>query len=190
MTTLENPAFEMLRRFKECDSETEKLVLSVVRKKHSITQNEMYAVFENGIAGEYGKVYSLDPQTLIGWVEKFSKAKNSNKNYLESPLLSVNAPSWGTIEWDKETNKCYMAFLAGVSHTDFHPAVYDRMLLDGKIPLNSYMKHYNGPKDSGPDNELLWKETMNEVGKAKQIVLRNVFLSYKSQGFQTVYFIK
>lgn len=173
-----NPAFEILRAFKECSEETEKLVVAMIRKKfYGLTNNELKTIFENGIAGEYGKIYSLDPQTLLSWIEKYWRNKNAPKNYLEGGLLPVNTPSWETVEWDKEANKCYRAFLNGVSHEYFHRCVYDRMMIDGKIELNAYQKYYRG-------------SDLNEVYQAQQKILRDVFADYNKQGFSTVYFIK
>src|SRR5438046_3995335 len=138
-----NSAFEVLRNFKEVSEETEKLVLAIISRKHrDLTIKELAQIFENGIAGEYGKIYTLDPQTLLAWVEKYTKNKNSNKSYLETSLLPVTTPGYESIDWFKEANKCYHAFLNGVSEQYFHHCVYDRMMLDDKIKINAYRKHY------------------------------------------------
>lgn len=172
-----NPAFEFLRKHKQVSEETETLVMKKVRGR--VTQDELFTVFENGITGQYGKIYSLDPQTLMTWVETYSKGKNSSKNYLSTGLEPVTTPTWENIEWDKEANKCFTAFLNGVSETYFHPAVYDRMMLDGKIKINAYIKYFT--------------ETGNhpyDVQTAKQKILRDTFWGYKSTGWTFVYFIK
>lgn len=168
-----NPAFELLRRHKEVKHETESLVLKLSRGK--VTNDELLAIFENGIAGQYGKIYSLDPQTLMSWVNAYIKTKNSDKNYLHTGLTPLSTPSYETIEWDKEANKCFAAFVSGVNESQFHPAVYDRMMCDGKIPINSCMDYMSKGFD---------------VVKAKQNVLRETFLNYKQHGYTCVYFIK
>lgn len=172
---MNNPAFELIRRHKEVSIETETLVLKKVSGK--ITSTELITIFENGISGQYGKVYSMDPQTLLSWVTQYINSKNSAKNYLEAALLPLNTPSWETIEWDKEANKCYRAFLNGVNEQYFHRCVYDRMMIDGKIQINAYQKYYRG-------------DDLEKVYEAQRKILRDTFLTYKSQGFTHVYFIK
>jgi hypothetical protein len=91
-----NSAFNVLRDFKEVSEETEKLVLAIISRKHrDLTIKELTTIFETGISGQYGKVYTLDPQTLLSWVEKYIADKNSSKSYLESPLLSYRYASQG-----------------------------------------------------------------------------------------------
>lgn len=170
-----NPAFEFLRRHKQVSDETETLVM---KRCVGISQNDLLTIFENGISGQYGKVYSLDPQTLLSWVSEFKKGRESPKNYLSSGLLPVDYPTRDVVDWDKEANKCFTAFLNGVSEANFNPGVYDRMVVDGKIKLNAYMEFFT---DSG--------DTAKQVIVAKQRVLRNVFITYKSNGWATVYFI-
>lgn len=166
-----NTAFEFLRQHKKVEPETEALVLKRVSGK--ITTSDLLTCFEKGITGEFGKVYSLDPQTLIGWVTQFLRSKTSSKNYLETGLLPPDKPFFdlGNDDWMKEANKCLTSFLNGVSESYFHPNVYDRMMLDGKIELNACMKY--------GDNVI----------EAKQKVLRDVFLTYKSKGWSRIYFV-
>jgi hypothetical protein len=173
-----NSAFELLRNFKEVSEETEKLVLAIVSRKHrDLTIKELSQIFESGIAGEYGKIYTLDPQTILSWIDKYEKNKNSAKDYLEGPLLSVNTPGFETIDWLKEANKCYQAFLRGISEIYFHHCVYDRMMLDDKIKLNAYRKFYQG-------------DDINEIHRAQQKIIKEVFMKMKDQGLTYVYFIK
>lgn len=173
-------AFELLRSFKEVSPETERLVLAIVRRQHSmLTINELIKIFENGITGQYGKVYTLDPQTILSWIEKYEASKNDSKNYRDTPLYPVNrnGEEVSMDGWRKEANKCYTAFLNGVSHEYFHAHVYDRMLLDDKIKPNSYKKHCKDQSD-------IW-----EVNKAQRMILRDIFLDYKDRGYAEVYFI-
>ena len=179
ISTLLNPAFEFLRQHKQISQETEKLVMKKVRGR--ITQDELLTVFENGIAGQYGKLYSADPQTLISWVDQFEAGKNSIKNYLEAPLEPITTSDAADKDWMKEANKCYRAFLNGVSEKYFHHAVYMRMVLDDKIPIGALYKHCPFAEQVG------WTE---ELKTAARKVLRDIFLHYKSRGFATVYFIK
>lgn len=177
--TLKNEAFELLRTFKDCSEDTERLVVSIIRKKFSwLTSKELYSVFQSGIAGDYGKVYSLDPETLLSWVKKFQKEKDETKNYLDSPLIPISTHHGENINWLKEANKCYKAFLNGVSEEYFHPAVYDRMMLDDKIKMNSYLK------------KLLGQGEPEDIRIAKQKILKDVFTEYKSRGLTFVYFIR
>lgn len=171
-----NPAFALLRKYKQCDPDTENLVMK--KFKNRVSQDDLITIFEKGVSGEYGRFIQADPQTLIGWISKFLGAKNNSENYLSAGLLSVDHPAWDNIEWNKEVNKCYTAFLNGVHESNFHPAIYDWMLLDGRIELNAYLKHFKETGDEPMD-----------IRKAKQTVIRNLFLTYKSNGWNTVYFI-
>lgn len=169
-----SPAFDILRQFKDVSKETEDFVMKRIKGK--ISNSEMISCFENGLAGQYGKVYKADPETILGWVEKFKSQKSNTTNYLSSGLLAVDYPTWEVVEWDKEANKCLTSFLNGVSESYFNPGVYDRMMVDGKIQINAYLKHLTG-------------ESPEEIIKAKQKVLRDVFLSYKSKGWISVYLV-
>lgn len=172
---MNSPAFEIIRRHKEVSYETEALVLKKVGGKVSST--ELITIFENGISGQYGKLYSVDPQTLMNWVNQYLVQKNSNRNYLEASLLPVSTPSWEVVEWDKEANKCFKAFLNGINEQYFHPGVYSRLMLDGKIEINAYRKYYKG-------------DDLAEVSAAQQKILKDVFSEYQAKGFTTVYFIR
>lgn len=179
-----NSAFELLRGFKEVSEETEKLVSAIMRRKYpDLTIRELTQVFENGIAGDYGKIYQLDPQTLLAWIEKYWKNKTAPKNYLETGLLNPSASLYHrdypqkAEQWHKEINKCYRAFLNGVKEENFHPHCYDRMMLDDKIKLNSYREFYKGLEQE-------------EIDKAKQKIIKNLFTEYQQKGYTFVYFIQ
>jgi hypothetical protein len=176
---ISNTAFEFLRSQKNVEPATEDFVLR--RLKGKCTGADMLTAFENGIGGQYGKVYSLDAATLIGWVEKHQQSKNSSRGYMETGLLNPEDPRFDLTndDWIKEANKCFTSFLNGVSESHFHPFVYDRMMLDQKIDINAYLKHFR----EGDDER-------REVVKAKQLVLRDVFLTYKSNGWTQVYLIR
>jgi hypothetical protein len=171
-----NQAFEFLRQYKQVSPETEELVL---KRAKNISTVDLVKIFENGISGQYGKVYSCDPQTLLGWIEASHKSRNASGAYLDKGLLPATVKITdreylsSVDDWCKEANKCLTSFLNGVSESYFHPHVYDRMMLDGKISLNACMKYVTG------DN----------VDEAKQRVLRDVFLTYKSKGWNQVYFV-
>ena len=172
MITTISPAFEFLRKHKKVEDETQALVLKKVRGR--ISQDELITIFENGISGQYGKLYSCDPQTLLGWVSQYEASKNSPKNYLQSGLLPISTTSREVIDWEKEANKCFSAFQNGVSEQYFHPCVYDRLMIDGKIPINSCQKYI---------------EKGETIESSKQKVLKNVFTYYRQKGYTTIYFI-
>lgn len=188
-------AFDYLRQFFDVDEATETLVKK--RTTGRIKESELITIFEKAAAGDYGKVYKAEAQTLLGWVNKFVNEKSSAKNYLESGLLdpgtkpsSINYPRT-TDDWCKEANKCFTAFLNGVGCEYFHPQVYDRMLLDNKIELNAYKKYckedidkYDFSKDDEMNDYI-----NNHVNPAKQKVLRDIFAGYKQKGWSSVYVI-
>lgn len=185
---MNNPAFDFLRKHKDVSEETENLVIKQVRNR--VSPNDLLICFENGISGQYGKLYSADPQTLIGWVNKYLELKNSPTNYLDAPLLDINLSETESFDWCKETNKSYHAFLKGISHEFFHHCVYDNLLLEGKIPVNAYQKYYKMPEDADPEKTIWWNEIINEIKKAKRKVIRDVFEKFKSYGYNDIFTLR
>jgi len=194
---IQNAAFELLRKHKPVTAETENLTLKQVKNK--VTSNELFNIFENGISGQYGKLYSADVQTLVSWVDQYLKSRNSPKNYLHTGLAPISMDKNEIWDWDKEANKCYTAFLNGITESDFHPAVYDNMMLVGKIERDSYLKFYNGispaeveklcKEDDNFFKGNIWKNVQIEITKAKQAVIKKTFSEFRSKGYTTVYFI-
>jgi hypothetical protein len=177
-----NPAFDLLRKYKPCEQHTEELVMKHIRGK--ISNTELITVVEKGVIGEFGKFVVADPQTIIGWITAYQKSKEKTENYLETSLidpstriLDLKYPS-NAEAWFKEANKCFIAYINGVHQSNFHPHVYDRMMLDGKISLNAYLHFYKSSSD-----------VEESVKRAKQEVLAAVFSDYRSRNWSTVYFI-
>jgi hypothetical protein len=180
---IHSPAFELLRKHHTCEAETQDFVMR--RIGNSISQNELFNVFENGISGMYGKLYKADPQTLIGWVDEYRKTLKTGKNYLQTGLMDVNVsildqryPS-SLIEWQKEVNKCFEAHLRGVTENYFHPDIYDRLVLDGKLKSGS-MKE-NLPIKNNYEDE--------DYNQAKQITVKMYFIQCQLHGFTNIYYV-
>ena len=176
---MNNIAFEYLRQFKKVSEETEDLVMKLLKKRYpSIGMNELVDIFEKGIAGDFGKVYAADPETILDWVKTSFNRKGQNSSYYEAPILPPNVSITDLNypqkmeDWHKEVNKSYTAFLKGVSTLNMHPHLYDRLMVDNKIEINSYKK-YEG-----------------EVDEAKQLVLKDYFTECKRKGWSYIYFIK
>lgn len=151
---IQEPAFELLRQFKNVSTDTELLTMKVVKKRYShLSPQDLYNIFEMGIQGEFGKLYSADPQTLIGWVDEYCKKQSKRVSYYEKPILppsvKITDREYPTnyTEWQKEINKCYTAFLGGTPVTHFHPDIYFRLQLDGRIQLNDYKEFYTTEDD-------------------------------------------
>lgn len=177
---MSNPAFEYLRQFKKVSDDTETLVIKIIKKKYpELGMKELVQVFENGIAGEYGKVYSVDPDTILDWIRKHNNNKGQQRSYYETPLLTPDVTMYDhrypekQEDWNKEVNKAYTAYLNGTPTTEMHPHIYDRLMVDSKIPLNAYLKYYS-----------------NDVIIAKQQILKDYFAGCKEKGFTYIYFIK
>lgn len=175
-----NPAFDYLRRFKKVSDETEELVMKVIKKRYpEISMNDLVTIFESGISGDYGKVYSADPETIIDWVRTFTNRKGQQRSYYETPLLTPDVSIYDNRypekqeDWNKEVNKGYTAFLNGVSTKEMHPHIYDRLMIDSKIEFNSYLKYYK-----------------DDVTEAKQLILKDFFTEQKKKGYSFIYFIK
>jgi hypothetical protein len=175
-----NQAFEYLRQFKKVTNETEQLVIKVLKKRYpEISMNELVAIFESGISGDFGKIYNLDPETIIDWVRSYNNKKGQKRSYYETPLLTYDISIYDQRypekqeDWNKEVNKSYTAYLNGVSTRQMHPHIYDRLMVDGKIQMNAYLKYYQ-----------------DKVDEAKQMILNDYFQEQKKKGFSYIYFIK
>ncbi len=134
---INNPAFEYLRQFKKVSDESEELVMKVVKKRYpEISLNELVNIFEQGITGDFGKVYSADPETLLDWVRSYTNRKGNQRSYYETPILTPDVTIYDQRypekqeDWNKEVNKGYTAYLNGVSTKEMHPHIYDRLMVD------------------------------------------------------------
>jgi hypothetical protein len=101
------------------------------------------------------------------------------KDLYETPILTPDITIYDQRypekqeDWNKEVNKGYTAFLNGVSTRQMHPHIYDRLMVDGKIQMNAYLKYYK-----------------DKVDEAKQMLLNDYFQEQKRKGFTYIYFIK
>ena len=176
---MKNPAFDYLRQFKKVSDETEELVLKTLKKKFpNLSTNELVTIFENGLTGEYGKIYSADAETILDWVKAFTSKKVSRNCFeqgLLHPQMSVAHPHYPSKyeDWHKECNRAFVKFLEGVSESNFHPHIYDRLMCDNKIPIHSYQKYLNG-----------------SIDEAKQRYLRDYFNECKLKGWNQIYTIQ
>jgi hypothetical protein len=179
-----NPAFEYLRLFKEVKPVTEDLVLKTLKRKYpNMTFDELTNAFELGLTGEFGKVYSADPQCLIGWVDEYMNKNKSKRSYYEDALLDNTIGITDrryptrTEEWLKEVNKCYTAYLKGVSTTEMHPHVYDTLVMDRKVERD-YFEKYLPNKEYHPA----------DIRKAKHQSMKDFFEWAKSLGNDKIYY--
>lgn len=177
---MNNLAFEYLRQFKKVSEDTEELVMKLLKRRYpDIGMNELVQIFEQGIAGDFGKVYAADPETILDWVKESMKRKGRQSSYYEAPILSPHVSiidldyPQKMEDWQKEVNKAFTAFLNGVSTRDMHPHLYDRLMVDGKIPMNSYHKYLD-----------------NSVDESKQRFLADYFTDCKNRAYTYIYFIK
>ena len=175
-----NTAFEFLREHKDVKPEVENLVMKKIRGR--VTSHELLTIFEDGISGKYGKVYSLDAQTLIDWVNKAQAAKNRSGAVLDSNLLdpstpvsSINYPLTA-VEWFRQTNKAFTAYLSGLS--GWHPHIYHHLVMDGKLPIKSMQKY-------SPKEYPLCPQS--DIDKAMQLSVRDYFAECKNKGFTYIY---
>lgn len=186
-----NPAFEFLRQFKQVSDVTEDLVTKTLKRKYpNITFSQLTDIFEKGISGDYGKVYTIDPQTLLGWVSDSMERKSNASNYLDEGLLDntihITDARYPTkqSEWEQEVNKCYNAYLRGISPDKFHPHIYDRLVMDMKLHHSDFIKHL-----SESEQELYKRGEYEKVGirKAKHKSIAEYFNGRKDQGHDKIY---
>ncbi len=63
----------------KCENNKE-LVMKVIKKRYpEISLNELVNIFEQGITGDFGKVYSADPETLLDWVRTYTNRKGQQR---------------------------------------------------------------------------------------------------------------
>jgi hypothetical protein len=177
----QEPAFELLRQFKNVSVDTELLTMKVIKKRFShLNPQDLYNIFEMGIQGEFGKLYQADPQTLIGWVEDYCKKANKKVSYYERPILppsvKITDRDYPTTyeDWQQEVNKAYIAFLGGTPTTSMHPDIYSRLSLDGRIHINAYKEYYT--------NESDW-----DISRQK--VMAKYFTDCKLNGLNEIYHV-
>lgn len=175
-----SPAFEILRRYYPCDQSTEEFILK--RINNSVSQNDLVQIVENGISGQFGKVYKADPQTVLGWVDEWRKSSKNglrNDSGLLDPFTPITSPNYptGIYSWYREVNKCYSAHLKGLSEAHFHPDIYDRLVMDGKLKIRDMNEHKKS------DNDF-------DVIKAKQITAKMFFIEMQKRNVQTIYYVE
>lgn len=190
---MRNPAFEFLRQFKQVSEVTEELVTKNIKKKFpNLTIEQLTEIFEKGISGDYGKVYAMDVQTILGWVEDYMRKQGSAKHYLDSGLLDpsihitdVRYPT-GIREWNQEVNKCYNAYLRGVKPENFHPHVYDRLVMDNKLHHSDFinqMSAYAQEQYKAGNYEGI----SSDIRKGKHQSIVNYFNIHREQGHDKIY---
>ena len=192
---MNNPAFEFLRQFKQVSEVTEELVTKTLKRKYpDLTYEQLTNVFEKGISGDYGKVYTIDPQTILGWVSDYMAARENPSNYFEEPLLDntihitdVRYPT-GIREWNQEVNKCYNAYLRGVNPSEFHPHIYDRLVMDNKLNHSYFLKHLSDA-DLETYKQGQYERIGDKIRTAKHKSIAQYFEYRKSLGHDRIYMI-
>jgi hypothetical protein len=109
--------------------------------------------------------------------------RSSKKSYYEDALLDNTIGITDrryptkTEQWLKEVNKCYTAYLKGLSTTEMHPHVYDTLVMDKKIERD-YFEKYLPNKEYNPI----------DIRKAKHLSMRDFFEWAKSVGNDKIYY--
>lgn len=190
---MRNPAFEFLRQFKQVSEVTEELVTKNLKKRFpNITIEKLTEVFEKGISGDYGKVYAMDVQTILGWVEDYMRKQGSTKHYLDKGLLDpsvkITDPLYptGLKEWYEEVNRCYNAYLRGVKVENFHPHVYDRLVMDNKLHHSDFVSRMS-PEAESQYRAGNFDNLGSEIRKGKHKCIAEHFMEYKENGQDKIY---
>lgn len=187
-----------ISRFKSVDGAAEQidfLAKFIPKDFPTLTVSDFSEIVSNGMVGKYGEVIKIEPQVFFKWIRKWQADQKRSVDYLKTPLLPINWPARSNEDWFKETNKCYDAFLRGLSHENFHHCVYDRLVIDGFISTGSYVTFYNRAFDytetkDRVQNEVLFNKQYDEIARAKREVLKRFFAHLKAGGRTYVYFIK
>jgi hypothetical protein len=174
-----NTSFEFLRQHKPVSAETESLVM---KRLGNISQSELFTAFENGISGQYGKIYTLDVQTLLGWVQQYRQKSKSLTSFdtatLSNPDLTVTCRGYPATskDWASETNKAYIAYLSGMDN--WHPHVYHHLVLEGKITLGALKKYT-------PDTYPICPE--HKINEALVKATKDYFQTCKDKGWNQIF---
>lgn len=178
---MSNAAFDYLRSFKPVSEETEDLVIRKVRSRYpELTIKNVIECFENGVCGDYGDYYSLDPRTLLGWIAKYVSNNQAPDKYINQalvkPNLQITDSGYPTSpeQWMKETNKAYSSYLKNDDVTLFHPDIYDRLSLDQRIDREDCTKYI---------------EKNYHIPFAKQTAVGDYFKKCKENGLLKIYSI-
>src|SRR6266699_335329 len=160
---------DFVKQFRAVDAATVDYLVKYTGKKfQNLTVDQFSEIVANGISGQYGELIKADPQTFFKWIHKYLDEQNSSKNYLSTPLVPVNFPPSENFDWCKETNRAYEAFKKNVSPDNFHHCIYDRLICDSEIPLNTYLKFYDRKYDLSERQEF-------EIRIAKRKALAKFF---------------
>lgn len=178
---MSNAAFDYLRTFKQVSEETEDLVIRKIRTRYpELTMKNVIECFENGVCGDYGDYYSLDPRTLLSWISKFTNNNSQTDKYINQPLvkpsLQITDAGYPTSpeQWMRETNKAYTSYLKNGDVTLFHPDIYDRLSLDQRIDREDCTKYI---------------EKNYHIPFAKQTAVGDYFKVCKENGLLKIYSI-
>ncbi len=177
-----NTAFEFLRQHKEVRQEVESLVLR--KMYYTATEGEMLAAFENGISGKYGKIYTLDAQTLIKWINNFKNEGKEGDLWINSTMIGADIGQHHkdypltNKQWNQQVNRAYMAHKSGLNERLFHPDLYSYLVLDDKIKLGS-LKKYTPPEYPECSDE--------EIKAAMRKVVKDFFIECDKRGMQFIY---
>jgi hypothetical protein len=187
-----NPAFDYLRKHKDVSPDTEALIVKMISKKYpGISTNELITIFEIGVTGQYGKFLHADAQHIFSWIKQYRESQSKGAGYLTTSLLPADIkPTSGSYptkmeDWCREINKCYHAFLQGVSCDNFMYEIYDRMVLDGKMNIGDLKRFTQKDYPHYESDDLMWKD----VNQAKQKAVARFFKVLKEYGKNEVYFI-
>ena len=177
-----NTAFEFLRQHREVKPDVEDLVLRKMR--YSCSESEMLSAFENGITGKYGKIYLLDAQTLIKWINNFKNEGKDDGIWINSVLIDPGISQHHkdypltNKQWNRQINKAFMTYKSGLSETRWHPDMYSYLVLDDKIKLGALKKY--APKNY-PDCD------MADIYRAMQLCIKEFFAMCDKSGMQFIY---
>lgn len=179
-----NPAFDYLRQFKDVKSSVEDLVLKTLKRKYAnITIEDLTNAFDLGLTGEFGKIYSVDSECIIKWVDEYMSKRTDKRSYYDQPLLDKNTKisdrkyPQKADEWIKEVNKSYTAYLKGYSVYNMHPDLYFGLSFNDRIHYSYYYKYL-------PDAEY----RPEDIARAKQTAIAEFFEASKQNGQDKIFY--
>lgn len=146
----------------------------------TLTLADIKAIFNKAILGDFGALNSIRLADIYQWLRKASHAPKNVQRIDSSVLVHPNTSTNHPINWEKQCFLAYQVYLnQGLRLEDFHYFIYDRMMMDNFIKMNSYCDKL--------DKVAHIPDEFERVTTAKKMVVINTFELFKREGRPEIY---
>lgn len=154
-----------------------------------LTIPDLAVIFKNAIRGEYGDLKSIDLPSIFKWVRKWQETSEIGQ---KTAIMSLASESSEHTDWSHEVYKAYQKYLlTGIKHHEISHCLYDRMLLDGMIEMESYQKWLEKAAqliklEPDPENLLIIRcaqriKVLEKFNQLKERGVREIYIQHKKQ---------